>query len=604
MSLRIEDYAIIGDCKSIALVGKNGSIDWLCMPDFNSAACFAALLGSAENGHWRIAPAQNVNAVRRRYREDSLVLESEFETASGSCRIVDCMPIATDESEVVRVVEGLHGTVEMEMKLVIRMDYGRRIPWVTSSNGGIMAVAGPDLLVLRTPVPCHGEDLTTVARFTVRAGEKVPFVLTHGLSHLAPPMPTEAQAAIQATDAFWTKWASSCNYAGPWRKAVVRSLITLKALIYAPTGGIVAAATTSLPEHLGGERNWDYRHCWLRDATFTLLSLMQAGYREEAEAWRAWLLRAAAGHPSQLQPVYTIDGSQRLDEWEVPWLGGYEGSKPVRIGNDASNQLQIDSFGEVLDALHQARQAKLESSAASWDLQRALLEHLETLLDKPDRGIWEVRGPPRYFTHSRAMLWAAFDRGISAIEDYGLDGPLQRWREIRERLHQEVCTRGVDPSRQAFIQAYDLQVADAATLLLPIIGFVPPDDPRVYATLRRVEDELMVDGLVQRYVTHGSGDGLPPGEGAFLACSFWYVDNLAMQGRRDEAIEMFERLLSLCNDVGLLAEEYDTRNRRMVGNFPQALSHLALVDSAYNLQVPDGPAEQRSRHGRGRRSQR
>lgn len=596
MALPIEDYALIGDCRTSALVGKDGSIDWLCLPRFDAPACFAALLGAPEHGRWLIAPAEPPRRVRRRYRPDTLILETEFETEAGMCRITDFMPFECGEATVVRIVSGLEGRVALKMQLIVRFDYGRLIPWVTRAGHELRAIAGPDLLVLRTPASHRGEGLTTAADVTVAAGESVPFVLSHGPSHLEPPAPIDAQWALQETERAWRAWASQCDYDGPWRDRVVRSLITLKALTFQPTGGIIAAPTTSLPEQAGGVRNWDYRYCWLRDATFTLLSLMQAGYREEAKNWRDWLVRAVAGHPSQLQPLYSVTGGHRLDEWELPWLPGYGGAQPVRVGNGAFSQLQLDAFGEVLDALHHARRCDLAPSEAAWALQKALLDYLETLISAKDRGIWEVRGPPRHFTHSKVMMWVAFDRGVSAVTDFGLKGPLERWRRLRDALHAEICENAFDPQIGAFVQSYGSNQLDAATLLLPLVGFLPASDPRIVGTVAAIGKRLMRDGFVLRYDTHESKDGLPVGEGAFLACTFWYIDNLALQGRLEEGRRLFEQLLGHCNDVGLLPEEYDVESGSFLGNFPQGLSHLALIDSAYNLHQVEGPAHQRARH--------
>jgi GH15 family glucan-1,4-alpha-glucosidase len=596
LSSTIEDYALIGDCRTAALVGKDGSIDWLCLPNFDSPACLASLVGTPENGRWRISPVGSIKSVSRRYLPETLILETVIETDDGLCKLTDFMPNDTDEAEVVRIVHGISGRVDLEMELVIRFDYGRRVPWVSRSGEALVAIAGPDLVVLRTPIEHHGENMKTRANFSVSAGQTIPFALTHGQSHLGLPAITNTEEAFRSTRSYWLEWAARCNFSGDCRDAVIRSLITLKALTYRPTGGIIAAPTTSLPELQGGTRNWDYRYCWLRDATFTLLSLMRAGYREDADAWRAWLVRASAGHPSQLQPIYSITGVQRLDEYEVPWLKGYDNSQPVRIGNDAANQLQLDAFGEVLDALHHARRGELATTDTSWSLQRTLLEHLETILDEPDHGIWEVRGPRAYFTYSRVMMWVAFDRGISAIEDFDLDGPLERWQKTRDALHKEICERAYNPRLNAFVQSYGAETLDAATLLIPMVGFLPADDPRMVGTVAAIGQRLSHDGLIRRYDTAATEDGLPPGEGTFLACSFWYVDNLVLQGRLDEARSRFHRLLAIANDVGLLSEQFDPNSGRMLGNFPQGLSHLALIDTAYNLFAAGGPAKERSKH--------
>jgi len=596
MPLPIEDYALIGDCRTSALVGKDGSIDWLCLPCFDSPACFAALLGGPEHGRWQIAPAQDPYRVDRRYRPDTLVLETTFETATGSCRLTDFMAPGSDAPTLVRFVSGLKGRVDLKMELVIRFDYGLLVPWVERTDDTLVAVAGPDQLVLHTSARHRGEDLKTVAEFTVAESEELSFVLTHGPSHLEMPKPVDPHAALQQTQDYWKRWAGQCNYAGPARDAVVRSLITLKALIYQPTGGIIAAPTTSLPENPGGERNWDYRYCWLRDATFVLLSLMHAGYREEADAWRAWLVRAVAGSPSQLQPLYGITGVHRLDEWELPWLPGYEGARPVRIGNAAYAQLQLDTFGELLDAMHHARRCNLAPNEPSWALQKALLKHLEALRHTPDHGIWEVRGPRQHFTYSKVMMWVAFDRAVSAVVDFGLDGPVDHWRKLRDDLHAEICERAFDPELGSFVQAYGSKQLDASTLLLPLVGFLPATDLRMVGTVEAIGKRLMRNGFIHRYDTRETEDGLPPGEGVFLACTFWFIDNLVLQGRYREGRQMFERLLGIRNDVGLLAEEYDVGNGRFLGNFPQALSHLALIDTAYNLLETHGPARQRAKH--------
>lgn len=596
--MRIEDYALIGDCRTAALVATNGSIDWLCVPRFDSNACFAALLGSAKNGRWQIVPADQTDMrVTRRYRPDTMILETRFETATGAATLIDFMPVGGELPQIARIVVGERGQIEFCTELVIRFDYGRLVPWVSRSpDGDLIAVAGPHLLVLRTPAAHRGEDFRTVSAFTVSAGERVPFMLSYGPSHLPVPSPTQPEAALHDAEAYWTQWAARCNYRGAHRDAVVRSLLTLKALTYAPTGGIVAAPTTSLPEQIGGPRNWDYRFCWLRDATFTLLALLQAGYSDEAESWRRWLVRAVAGHPTQLQPLYGLAGEHRLDEWEVPWLAGFGKSLPVRIGNAAAAQVQHDVFGEVMDALHHARRTGLSRWRDSWVLQRVLVEHLETIFEEPDRGIWEVRGDAQHFTHSKVMAWVAFDRAVSAVEEFGIDAPAERWRRLRAKLHAEICARAFDPELGAFVQAYGSKQLDASTLLIPIVGFLPPDDPRVVGTVEAIRTRLTVDGFVLRYNTGRTDDGLPPGEGVFLACSFWLIDNLVLQGRRAEANALFTQLLAVRNDVGLLAEEYDPRARVQLGNFPQALSHLALVDTAYNLREPEGPAKERAKH--------
>jgi GH15 family glucan-1,4-alpha-glucosidase len=603
VSARIEDYALIGDGETAALVCRDGSIDWLCWPRFDSAACFAALLGDAGNGRWRIGPEDADARVTRRYREGTLIVETEFETNTGVVTLIDFMPPRSAVSDLIRIVRGKRGRVAMKFDLTLRFDYGRSVPWVTQmEDSRLRAIAGPDMVVLQSPVPLHGAGLTTVGNFVVDAGQSHAFVMTYSASHLTPPDTVDAEAALADTEELWRAWSGRSTYQGEWAEPVQRSLITLKALIYRPTGGLVAAATTSLPEHIGGNRNWDYRYCWLRDATLTLLALMDAGYLEEADAWRTWLLRAAAGSPDQLQIMYGLAGERRLLEWEVPWLAGYERSAPVRIGNAAHDQLQLDVFGEVMDALYHARKGGLDASPEAWQVARALVGHLEKIWDQPDEGIWEVRGGRQHFTHSKVMAWVALDRAIKSAKQFGLEAPLERWRAVRARIHEEVCARGFDKERNTFVQAFGSKALDASLLMLPLVGFLRPDDPRVRGTVEAIERELTVDGLVLRYDTAETDDGLAPGEGAFLACSFWMVDNLVLLGRVDEARARFERLLDLRNDVGLLAEEYDPRARRMLGNFPQAFSHVGLIDSALNLsrsaapQQP-APAEQRARTG-------
>ena len=603
MASRIEDYALIGDCETAALVSRDGSVEWLCWPRFDSGACFAALLGDANNGHWRIAPAVTSAAasevrVQRRYLPDTLILETEFVTTDGSAVIlVDFMPLREGRasSHLVRLVIGKRGTVPMHTEFIVRFGYGAWIPWVTRSDAGeLLAIAGPERVVLRTPVELRGEEFTTVGDFTVSAGQHVPFVLSYGQSHLALPETVDAVAALRSTMEFWQSWAGKRRRTERPDGIVTRSLITLKALTYAPTGGIVAAPTTSLPEQLGGQRNWDYRFCWLRDATLTLLALMNAGYYEEAGAWRDWLLRAAAGSPKDLQIMYGVAGERWLAERELPWLGGYEGSKPVRIGNAAADQLQLDVFGEVADALYHARIGGLEQSGAAWDFGRALLAHLETEWRNPDEGIWEVRGGRRHFTYSKVMAWVAFDRSIKGVEMVGMGGPVERWRRVRAEIHEEVCQRAFNPALGAFAQSYGSDQMDASALLIPQVGFLPPDDARVLGTIRAVEQKLLRDGFVLRYDTATTNDGLPPGEGVFIPCSFWLADAYVLTGRLADAQRLFERLVGLCNDVGLLAEEYDFGAQRAVGNFPQAFSHIALVNTAYNIAATQKPCEQRS----------
>lgn len=582
--MAIEDYALIGDTRTAALVSKTGSIDWLCLPRFDSRACFASLLGDPRHGRWSLHPVDgSVREIHRRYRDGTLVLETEFVTDTGVVRIVDCMPPDEDIPNVVRLVEGVRGTVSMHMELIIRFDYGWLVPWVQTLVGVLHAVGGPDALALRTPIEHHGENLTTVAEFKVHEGERVPFVLTWHPSHLPEPAPIDAEASIEAAEAWWRSWTGCCTYEGPWREAVVRSLITLKALTYSPSGGMVAAATTSLPEWLGGVRNWDYRFTWLRDATFILYALLGSGFHDEACAWREWLLRAVAGAPEQMQIMYGIDGERRLPELTLDWLPGYAGSAPVRVGNAAAKQHQLDVYGEVMDALHQARRVGIPPNPFAWRVQRKLVEFLESKWREPDEGIWETRGPRQHFTHSKLMAWVAFDRAVKAIEGFGAQGPIDRWREIRQAIHEEVCTKGYNPTKRAFTQAYGSETLDASLLMMPIVGFLPPNDPRVVSTVQAIERELVQDGFVLRYPSGEFEDGLPAGEGAFLLCTFWLADNYALMGRSQEARALFERLLALRNDVGLLSEECDPATGRLLGNFPQAFSHVGLINTAFNL---------------------
>jgi GH15 family glucan-1,4-alpha-glucosidase len=594
MSVPIEDYALISNIRGAALVGRNGSIDWLCLPRFDSPACFAALLGRPENGRWLLAPADDGAQVQRRYRPHALVLETEYRTRDGVVRLTDCMPSLDGRCEVVRLVQGISGRVPMRMELVIRFGYGRVVPWVRRVGDSLIATAGPDSLRLRASVATAGEGMTTVARFEVGPGDSVPFVLTYFPSHEAPPLAVDPHAAVAATETSWGEWCRKSTYEGAWPEAVGTSLMVLKALTYAPTGGIVAAATTSLPEFIGGTRNWDYRFCWLRDATLTLYALLSAGYRREADDWREWLLRAAAGRPQDLQVLYGVAGERELPERTLDWLDGYAGSTPVRSGNAAAQQLQLDIYGEIIDTLHVGRAAGLQPHEAAWDLQCVLLDFLESNWMQPDNGIWEMRGPPQHFTHSKVMAWLAFDRAIKAVEKTPLGGPVARWRGLREQIHHEVCTRGYDAGRGMFVQHYGSRHTDASLLMLPLVGFLPATDARVQSTLAAIERDLTVDGLVRRYATESGVDGLAPGEGVFLPCSFWLADNYALCGRRDEAVALFERLLSLRNDVGLLAEEYDPRARRQLGNFPQAFTHVGLVNTACNLSRLDGPGDHRS----------
>jgi GH15 family glucan-1,4-alpha-glucosidase len=597
MPLAIEDYALIGGCHTAALAGRDGSIDWLCFPRFDSGACFAALLGEPRHGRWLIAPAGAVQATRRRYREGTLILETDFETAGGAVRVTDCMPLTDERWNLVRMVEGLRGQVAMRMELIIRFDYGWIVPWVRKRGQALSATAGPDTLELHAGVATRGEHLTTVAEFDVRRGQRTPFVLNYRRSHEAPAPPIDPQRALEETERSWREWFERGTYQGRWRDAVMRSLITLKALTYAPTGGIVAAPTTSLPEQPGGVRNWDYRFCWLRDATFTLNALLAAGYQDEAAAWREWLLRAAAGRQKDLQMLYSVTGERRLEETELEWLPGYKGAAPVRIGNAAAKQFQLDVYGEVMDTLHLARCAGLRPEPHAWRIEAALLPFVEANWQQPDEGIWEIRGPRRHFTHSKVMAWVAFDRAVKAVENFGLDGPLEHWRSVRDAIHAQVCKAGFDAQRNTFVQSYGSLHLDASLLLIPLVGFLPPDDPRVRGTVEAIERELVADGLVRRYSSASGVDGLPPGEGTFLPCSFWLADNLALLGRQKDAEALFERLLALRNDVGLLPEEYDPRERRMLGNFPQALTHVALVNTARLLSLPAREARHSSGQG-------
>jgi len=593
MPSRIEDYALIGDCQTAALVARDGSIDWLCFPRFDSGACFAALLGTPEHGRWQIAPAEPTRSVRRHYWPGTLILETEYETESGVVAVIDWMPPRHPAPNVMRLVVGRRGVVPMRMQLIIRFDYGSVVPWVQRTPDGIRATAGPDTLFLHTPVPLCGENLHTVAELRVAAGERASFALTYASTYGPVPEALDPARELDATAAWWRAWSGRCTYQGAWREDVLRSLITLKALTYAPTGGLVAAATTSLPEQLGGVRNWDYRYCWVRDATFTLYALITGGYLDEAQAWRDWLVNAVAGEPAKMQIMYGLAGERRLTELTLGWLPGYEGSAPVRIGNAAYDQHQLDVPGELMDALHLARRAGLKSSDSAWRVQRAVVRFLEAAWRKPDEGIWEMRGPRRHFTHSKVMAWVAMDRAVKAVEDFGLPGDAATWRRVRDEIHAEVCARGFDPKLNSFVQYYGSTDVDASLLMLPLVGFLPATDPRMIGTVAAIQARLSRDGFVERYPTSTDVDGLPPGEGAFLLCSFWLADNLALQGRIGEARKLFERLLSLRNDVGLLAEEYDVRAGRLVGNFPQAFSHVGLINTARNLDHAGGPAEDR-----------
>ncbi|MGH9502677.1 MAG: glycoside hydrolase family 15 protein [Terriglobales bacterium] len=584
MSLPIEDYSMIGDCHTAALVSKHGSIDWLCFPYFDSAACFAALLGTEEHGRWLISPAEPVRNLRRRYREGTLILETEFETDSGSVLLVDCMTPPNNLPELLRMVVGKRGQVPMKLELVIRFDYGSVVPWVRRTDSGISAIAGPDMLSLRTQVPLRGENLKTLAEFTVKEGQSVAFDLTWYQSHRDEPSPLNVAEEIQNTESWWREWSDCCSYQGKWHDAVKRSLITLKALTFLPTGAIAAAPTTSLPEQIGGVRNWDYRFCWVRDATLTLNALLNAGYLDEAREWREWLLRAVAGSPSELNIVYGLRGERRLTELELPWLPGYAGSVPVRTGNAAYKQFQLDIFGEVANTLFQCRQAGLQPNREIGEgIVQSLLEFLETGWEKPDDGIWEMRGPRRHFTHSKVMAWVAVDRAVQSRELGWISGEVNRWRTLRDTIHQQVCSEGFDTEMNSFVQYYGSKHLDASLLMIPLVGFLPADDKRVLGTVKAIEAGLMQDGFVARYTVDPSVDGMPHGEGQFLACSFWLVDNYGLQGRQDDAEQLFERLLAIRNDVGLLSEEYDPAAKRLLGNFPQAFSHIGLVNSAFNL---------------------
>ena len=589
----IEDYAMIGDMRTAALVCKDGSIDWLCFPRFDSGACFAALLGTEENGRWILSPSEKIRNVDRGYRAGTLVLETHYETEGGAVTVVDCMPPRSKEPDVVRLVIGRKGQVRMRMQIVIRFDYGSIVPWVRRTEQGIFAIAGPDALLLHTPVEMRGERLTTVAEFTVSEGERIPFVLLWYPSYEAPPRVDAAEAIVAHTEKWWREWSSRCTYSGGWRDTVLRSLITLKALTYAPTGGMVAAATTSIPEQFGGTRNWDYRYCWIRDATFTLYALMLGGYTDEACAWREWLLRAVAGKPSELNIMYGLGGERRLTELELEWLAGYENSRPVRIGNAAHHQFQLDVYGEMMDALYLARRRGIDSEENPWRVQQALIEFLESAWKQPDEGIWEVRGPRRHFTHSKVMAWVAFDRMVKSVERFKLDGPVDRWRALRHSIHDEVCRSGYDTERNTFVQYYGGKDLDASLLMVPLVGFLPPHDYRVRGTVAAIERDLMRDGFVLRYHAREAIDGLPPGEGVFLPCTFWLADNYALLGRRDDGVKLFERLLGLANDLGFLSEEYDTSKHRLAGNFPQAFTHVSLINTAMNLSRGASPAKDR-----------
>jgi GH15 family glucan-1,4-alpha-glucosidase len=597
---KIEDYGLIGDCETAALIGCDGSIDWLCWPAFDSDACFAALLGTRKNGRWRIAPAEDVTRTSRRYWDNTLILETEFETESGIVSVIDFMPPRGKASDIVRLVRGVKGRVKIRMDLVIRFGMGVDIPWVRrTEDGALLAIAGPDMAVLRTPAKLRGEDMSTVADFEISEGETVPFVMTYGPSNLDLPDPIDPMKALQATEDFWLDWCSRCNYGGEYRDLVMRSLITLKALTYGPTGGIVAAPTTSLPEKLGGARNWDYRFCWLRDATFTLLALMNSGYTEEANDWHNWLLRAAAGAPANMQIMYGIRGERRLLEWEADWLPGYEGAQPVRIGNAAHAQLQLDVYGELMDAFHQSRVAELKLEDGTWDLELAVLEHLEEVWDQPDHGIWERRSEGRHYVFSKVMCWVAFDRGIKSAEQFGFKAPIDRWKRLRDTIHREVCEQGFDAKLNSFVESYGADVFDASLMLLPAVGFLPGTDPRILGTIAAIERYLMRDGFVLRHDPREITTEVQPIEGAFLACSLWLADAYVLAGELGKAQTMFDRVVDVANDLGLYAEEYDSGVARQTGNFPQALTHIALINTAHNLSearhANDKPAMQRSK---------
>ena len=603
---RIEDYALIGNCLTAALVGRNGSIDWLCFPRFDAPACFAALLGNKRNGRWQIAPTQPCLAIERRYRPETLVLETRFRTASGSVLVSDFMPLPQGHEmsltpgrrrvDLVRIITGEQGSVPMTMEMIFRFDYGSIVPWVRRRPDGLSAVAGPDALLLRTALQLVGRDETTVAEFTIHAGETIPCTLSWYRSHEPAPKAYEPLAALKDATEHWQSWSRRYEAKGAWREAEIRSLLTLKALTYHPTGGLVAAPTSSLPEKLGGVRNWDYRFCWLRDATFTLYALLLSGYREEAQEWREWLLRAVAGSASEVQVMYGIAGERRLPEHELPLLDGYWGSKPARAGNAAHTQRQTDIFGEIMDAFHSARLHGIEPQDDALRVQTVLLEYLETHWQLPDSGIWESRGKEKRHTHSAVMAWVAFDRAVKSAACFGLKGPVERWRALRDEIHREVCARGVDHDRGVFVQAFDGKALDAALLRIPLTGFLPPDDKRVVATADAVARELTEDGFVFRYRPDQAPDGLPHDEGAFVICSFWLADNFALMGRGKDARDLFERLLDIRNDVGLLAEEYDPAKKMFLGNFPQAFSHVGLVNTAHNLSLHKGPANHRAAH--------
>ena len=599
MALRIEDYGLIGDCETAALVGKDGSIDWLCWPNFSSAACFAALLGDESNGRWLLQPAASAEApwqVTRRYLPRTLVLETKWTRGDDVVSVTDFMPVRTDHSHILRKVECLQGGAAMHMELVLRFDYGRSVPWVTHEENATRAIAGPHMVLLRTVLETHGEQEKTVSNFTVREGEHVWLTLSYGQSAGSEPESLDSEKALEDAKRYWAEWTAKCNNASAYASAIERSMITLKALTYRPTGGVVAAVTTSLPESLGGPRNWDYRYCWLRDSTFTLLALMNGGFYDEAEAWQDWLLRAIAGNPGQVQIMYGIAGERQLLEWEAPWLAGYENSKPVRIGNAAAEQLQLDIYGEVMDAFFHALAGVKAPRRVDLHLQQLLIEHLLTIWQQPDQGIWETRSGAQHFTYSKMMVWVALDRAIAIAEHTGYEAPLDRWRAVRQQVHEEVCARGFNQKLNAFTQVYDGEQLDSSLLLMPQVGFLPASDPRVKSTVEAIESKLMRNGLLLRYDTGKSADGLPEGEGAFLACSFWLVSCLKMIGREADARRLLDHLLSLQNDLGLFSEEFDTDRNRQVGNFPQAFSHIAMVNAIFDLETTERAT--RARHHR------
>ena len=600
MPSSIEDYALIGDCLTTALVSRSGSIDWLCWPTFDSDACFAALLGTPEHGRWQIAPKDKPAEIKRAYRGETLILETTFICESGTCTLIDFMPPRGEASDIVRMVRGDSGSVDMRMELLLRFGSGADVPWVRRlEDGTLQAISGPDMVVLRASIEMHGEGMTTVSDFTVHEGQTFHYVMTYDASHLPVPEPIDVEVALEETEAFWSEWSSRGNFTGRHRDFIQRSLITLKAMTYAPTGGIVAAPTTSLPEKIGGVRNWDYRFCWLRDATFTLLALINSGYVEEAIAWHEWLLRSVAGSPADMQIMYSITGRRRLLEWEADWLPGYEGSTPVRFGNAAHAQLQLDVYGELMDAFHQARVHKIELNGNTWPVEVALLKHLSKIWTEPDCGIWELRGPGRHYVFSKAMCWVAFDRGVIGVERFGKKGPVAEWRAIRDRIHDDICTHGFDAQENSFVESYGSTMLDASLLLLPAVGFLKPDDPRIVGTIAAIERRLMKDGFVLRHDPRRAHDGeVQPIEGAFLACTLWLADAYVLLGRVDDARELYLRVHGIANDVGLLSEEYDPGLRRQTGNFPQALTHIAMINTAQNLFAalhPDKPAMQRAK---------